>query len=378
MLSSCTNKDKIDANISIPFTLENGRTVLEASIKGQQSRYIFDSGSMISHADISSWGLFPVAYTKEWNNNKLSTVLVLGLNKIQFGDFNIKAHSYLINNSDSITRIKKNEGYNGLLGISIFEGYWCELSFSEQKIYLYKEKPEGYDMYSPANLININNPVDIPITIGNKIVYMTIDTGLSRAILFPEDMGIEKNNNNYLEIISDEEVEEYHLVKTNEIKILDETYKDKYIMTNSYSAKRFNYVSHNDIGLIGLDFLKNYDLLFDYREILKGKTTGMYYKSIIPSEERDYGFFSFLDEVPVLGVLNFAMTDKGLVIRSILKDSTAYKDYGLRPDDVITKINNCPISKFAKEELVDPNFFTSVVNFSILKNDSETTILFSQ
>jgi hypothetical protein len=233
-------------------------------------------------------------------------------------------------------------------------------------------------MFSPANLIYIKNPTNIPITIDNEIVYMTVDTGLSRAIFFPEDMEIEKNNNNYLEIISNEEVEQYHLVKTNEIKILDETYKDKYIMTNSYSAKRMNYVSHNDIGLIGFEFLKNYDWLFDYREIRKAQTTEMYYNPIVPVEERDYGFFSFLDEVPVPGILNFGITDKGLVIRSLIKDGIAYIEYGLRPGNIITKINGQSIFDYSKEALVDPAFFSMVTNVTILEDGIEREIDISQ
>jgi hypothetical protein len=351
--------------------------VLEASINGQQGRFIFDNAVMISNVDVNVWGLFPVAYTQRMYEGKLGWGLIFGLNRVYFGDIEVKAKSLIMNRSDTITRLKEYEGYDGLLGMSIFNGYWCELSFSEQKIILHKEKPNGYNNYSPARLLNINSSMDIPITIDNKIVFMTIDTGLSRAIFFPEEMGIEKNNSNYMEISSNEEVEQYHLVKTNEIKILDETYNDKYIMTNSYSAKRYNYVSHNDVGLIGLEFLKNYDLLFDYREIRKGETTGIFYKSIIPSAERDYGFFSFLDEVPIPGVLNFWISDDGLVISSILTDGIAYTKYGLRPGDVITKINNRPILDFTKEEIVNPNFYTMISDFSIMKNGSEIRIMFT-
>jgi hypothetical protein len=57
----------------------------------------------------------------------------------------------MINRSDIITKTKK-EGYDGILGTRIFEGYWCELSFSKKKIILQKEKPNYYINYMPVKI----------------------------------------------------------------------------------------------------------------------------------------------------------------------------------------------------------------------------------
>ena len=370
MLSCSDNENEI----SIPFVIENNRIILEAVVNGQKGRFIFDSGVMISLINISARNLFPAGYTKREINEKLKTVFVYALNKIYFRDRVVKARSWLINRSDMLTYINETEGYDGILGIRTFEGYWCELSFSKQSIVLHKEKPQSYLNYLPLKVLSKFDALYMPIIIDNTVFYMNIDTGLQSGILFPNDVIKQKNNNECREIVSNEEVERYYLVKTGSIKILDETYNNMSIMTNSYSAQRRNYVSHNDMGLIGVNFLKYYDLLFDYRELRKGKTTGMYYKPIVPLSERDYGFYSFLKDVPEPGILDFYLSDSGLEIISIIKDSLVYTNYGLRPGTVITKVNNRSISNFTKEELLDPLFYQRVTEFSILDEGHEKTI----
>jgi len=258
LLLSCVNDDNSSV-IVIPFSLENNRIVLDAYIHGQKGRFVFDSGIMHSNIGINARGLFPIAYTKRIYNGKLSTVLVYSLNKIKFGDIDVKARSWLINRSDVIKYIKEDEGYDGILGIRTFEGYWCELSFSKNEIILYKEKPKHFTMYSSIKMLSKYDAFYLPITIDDKIFFMNIDTGLQHGFLFQNDIINYKKDTELKTIISSEEIEKYYLVKTNSIFVLDEVYNDMLIMTNSYSAQRRNFVSHNDMGLIGINFLKHYD-----------------------------------------------------------------------------------------------------------------------
>jgi len=374
ILQSCYN-DNDESEIRIPFSIENNRIILDAVVNGQGGRFVFDSGVMHSYLDINALNPLPVAHTKRIYNGKLKTVFIYALNKIIFGKTVLKTHSWLINRADSIKYLKEYEGYDGILGIRTFEGFWCELSFSRKEIVLYKEKPKHYTMYSPAEMLSKYDVLYLPITIDDMEYYFNIDTGLRKSLLFPNGIIEQKGSDKMREIVSNEEVKRYYLVKTNEICILDEIYNNMSIMTNSYIAQRRNNDPlFNDIGLIGVHFLKNYDLLFDYRNIRKGKTTGMYYNPVIPLPERDYGFFSFLEEAPELGILNFSISDIGLEIVSILKDSAAYTIYGLRPGIIITKIMDKSIADYKKEELIDPSFFHTITNFSILENGNERTI----
>ena len=374
LISSCDQNNN-ENEIHIPFSLENDRIVLEAVVNGQKGRFVFDSGSVYSHLGVSARNLFPAGYRKEDYKGKEKTVIVYSLNKIRFGDTVVKARSWFINRSDLITLVKDYEGYDGILGIRTFEGYWCELSFSKQKIILYKEKPIAYGKYAPLKMLP-NSVLYLPITIDNTEFYMNIDTGSYRAILFPNDIILYKNKNECREIVSNERVKQYYLVKTNSISILDEIYTDMSIMTNSYieQTNNLNTISHNDRGIIGINFLKYYDLLFDYTELRKGKTAGMYYRPIVSLQERNYGFFSFIKEAPEHGILNFYVSDNGLIIISLLKDSVAYNVYGLRPGTIITKINEKPINEFTQEELAEPQFYHTVDNFTILDNGREKLI----
>ena len=361
--------------MSIPFILEENRIILDAVINDKSGRFIFDSGIIDSYVNIKSFSLFPVAYTKRIYKNKLRTVLVYGLNKIYFGDMEVKANSWIINHDDIIDYLKEEEGYDGLLGMRIFEGYWCEISFPNQEIILHKEKPKKeYKYHSPLKTFSKYDSFYLPIMVDNIEILMHVDTGLRYGALFPNDIINSKNDNEIKSIISIEEVKNYYLVETKSIVILDETYKNKYIMTNSYSAQRRNYTSHNDIGLIGINILKYYDLLFDYTEVKKGKTSGMYYQPLIPLSDRNYGFFSFLDEVPEFGILNFWLSETRLIIMSILEDSIAYNLFNLRPGMIITKINDNPISVFSREELLDPLFYHSVKSYSLHIDNEEKTI----
>lgn len=367
-LLSCNKDDR--AEIHIPFTLENNRIIMEAKVNGQEGRFIFDSGNMHSYLNIRARGLFPVAYTKREYKGRLRTIVIYALNKISISGIEINTQQWLINHDDVLDYLKKYEGYDGLLGIRTFEGYWCELSFSANEIILYKEKPSHFTKAAPIKYLSKIDKFYLPVTIDGNIFDIAIDTGLDKGIFFPDGIARYKKPDELKKIVSLEEVNEYHLVKTDSIHILDEVYTDAFIMTNSYLAQRRNWVSDNDRGLIGVNFLKYYDLLFDYRELRKGKTTVMYYKPIVPLAERNYGFYSFLKEMPEPGILDFYVSEKGLVIISIIKDSIAYTAYGLRPDNVITKINGEPVINIPREELLDPLFFSKVTDFSVL-NEAE-------
>jgi hypothetical protein len=290
----------------------------------------------------------------------------------------LKTHSWIGLSSSYSNKILQNEGFDGLLSFRIFEGYWCELSFSKRKIILHKEKPDAFTEHSPVLIENKYNDQNfIPVIIDGNDFYFEIDTGIPWAMNFPDGLVRFKDQNEFQIILSDEEAGNHHLVQTNSVHIFDETYHDAFVITNSVLAKRnTNTFSHdyNDMGMLGIDFLKYYDFLFDIRELRKGKTTGLYYMPNTPVEERDYGFFSFIKSVPEFGIVNYFTTIDGIVIQSILKDSIAYNEFGLRPGIIIKKINGRSAILFSIDEIHDPAFYLTADNFTILENGYERTI----
>jgi hypothetical protein len=355
--------------------LENNRIIVDATVNNKKGRFVFDTGTTESYLDIKATNLSRYGYTSTPYMGQQISVPIYNLKKIIFSDIELRTNSWVINRSD-LLRKSQDDGFDGILGAGAFEGYWCELSFSKSKITLYKEKPDCYKKFSPVKILSkYNADFFIPSIIDGELFYFDIDTGAPSGIYFPGGLIKAKNNDQYWEVIStSKELELYHLVKTNSIHILDEIYTDYFVMTTSSYSARDDTMYHS-FGLLGIDFLQYYDFLFDYRELREGKSTGMYYEPNTPLEERDYGVYSFINEVPKFGILNSTgFNEFGFTIHRILKDSVAYEVFGLRPGMTITKINGKSITGISQEELFEPFFYLTVENYTILENGIERTI----
>jgi hypothetical protein len=371
-LSSCEGKTNY---IEIPFVLENKRIAIEATINGQKGKFVFDTGSTESYLDIKVTNLSRYGHALTPYKGRQISTPIYNLKKITFGGIELKTRSWMINHSDLITR-SQNDGFDGILGVGIFEGYWCELSFSKSKIILYKENPGSFVNFSPVKILNkYNADFFIPCVIDGVTFYFDIDTGAPDGLYFPGGLVKIKKDNECREIAStDLDVPVFYLVKTDEIRILDETYTKCFVMTNSIYSARDDETYH-DFGVFGIDFLKHYDFLFDYRKLREGKSTGMYYKPNTPRKERDYGVYSFINEAPEFGILNSeGFTESGFVVHRIIKDSIAYKAFGLRPGMTVSKINGKPIAEISREELFEPSFYLTVDNYTVLEYNTERTI----
>ncbi|MDR2477979.1 MAG: hypothetical protein LBD48_01555 [Treponema sp.] len=154
---------------------------------------------------------------------KQTVVPAYKLNEITLAGVKLKTHSWVINRSDFITGIGE-EGFDGILGARVFEGYWCELSFSKSKIILRKEKPNHFTHFSPVKILNkYNADFFIPVVIDGNIFYFDIDTGQPSGILAPKGLIKEKNPGQYRQVLSVKDGSgptEYNIVETGSIKIL--------------------------------------------------------------------------------------------------------------------------------------------------------------
>jgi hypothetical protein len=373
-LSSCINSNSTDI-IEIPFNLIDRRIVIDATINGARGKFVFDTGVTESHVNIQLDNLRHIGNTTNKYMGVSKKEKIYALNKILLGGTELKTHSWIINRSAVLESIQK-EGYDGLLGIRVFEGYWCELSFSRNKIILHKKKPEYFSKWLPVNSIDKSRQYfSIPVNIDDNIIYCVIDTGMKIAMRFPKSVLCQKHTNDYVKVFSSDHVNQYHLVKTQKFTIMDETYINKFIMTNSYLSQYSNDDKYNNIGILGIDFLINYNILFDFTNLRNGKTTGIFYEPRVLLEERNYGFFSYVTNVPSSGILKMHYANKGLIIDDIIENGIAYNEFGLRPNMIITKINGKPIDDMTAEEQHDPGISTTIREYTILNNGIEHTMI---
>ncbi|MDR1221247.1 MAG: hypothetical protein LBK73_16835 [Treponema sp.] len=388
LFSCAEEKPPAPDMVEIPFVIQGGKMLVYATVYGRSGLYIFDTGASASYLDIDPKGLFPSRLGGFLDNGKRKLVWKRALNKISFGGVELRTRSEVITPSSMVVNIKKRTGYDGLLGIGVFEGYWCEISFSKSKIILRREKPDHFTNFSPVRKINrVNYGFLIPAAVDGADIHLAVDTGLSRGILFPEGAFRKKHPGDRCEVVSAGEVEQYHWVKAREIHILDETYTDRYIPTNSYVAAREPYDKDaDDIGLMGIDFLQYYDFLLDCRELRKGKTVGLYYEPNTPPEDRAYGAFNLARDASEFGVLGTTeiyagKNYYGVRIWDMLKDSVAYRDFGLRPGSVLLNVNGARIlwlprdEWYAGGELFGNGYYRTIRDYTIIEDGAERTVM---
>jgi predicted aspartyl protease len=315
----------------IPFELtSNNRIVLDADVNGTKGKFFWDTGSYLSQVDCRVDNLKfsnSTSFAQEHTSSYLSYYTLDG---ITFSGIRINAKSDVSKIPDSLKEsILIPEKLDGVLGINIFEGYWCEISFSERKIYLYSKKPRSYSSFIPAqfekNYILVSGDIDGDTT------RFYIDTGFNETIVFPESVIRKKDKSDYQKIESTTS-QNLFLVKANDISIFDKHIKNVYIITNTV----MNQITlSGGTGLIGVNFLKNSDLLFDFTQLNRMRIDKVYYKPIHKSIDLNKYFISV---IPNTGILQVFKQDNGLRIGYILSNSHLYKK-GIRPNFIITKID---------------------------------------
>jgi len=370
-------------SIVIPFINDGYGIYLDATINGYAGRFFLDTGTMLSWARINTEGLDAEdcilcncticdcihCYSPFW------------VDSIRFGDMDVRSRSLFVTEHEFFHVIESRSDDDGILGMLTFEGFWMELSFSRSEIVLHRQKPARFANANHAPLVMLDerfSALYLPIDIDGREFLMNVDTGLPSALFFPNDIVNYTSPDNMIgRILSDGEIGDFYLVRADSITVLDRTYEDRLIMNNSYVAARRNWESHTDKGLIGVRFLRNYDLLFDNREIFYGRTTGLYYIPIVPPEERDYGI-TLRTEVPVSGITNFRFSENGLAITGIIMGSLAY-ELGLRLGTEVTSIRGRAIDTFSIEELRDPMLFGGDAPVTILNEHGvEIGLILSQ
>jgi hypothetical protein len=175
ILSSCTKED-IPERIEISFDLENDWIILNATVNGVKGRYIFDTGGTISRVPMNAENLRHRGYTWRYKEGERYKQWIYNLKSISFGETEVKARSWVTNDPFVTTPIyKRGVLYTGVLGILTFEGYWCEISFTEHKLILHKEKPGCFTESLPVSVESKYNPqIKVPVKTGRNYILWLI------------------------------------------------------------------------------------------------------------------------------------------------------------------------------------------------------------
>jgi hypothetical protein len=372
-----TSKDRI----VIPFYVdENNRIVLHATINGLEGRFLFDTGAMLSHV-YGAGGRF--VYRRLWSardGEQVHVYRVYRVGRIWFGDTEVRARSLLIANDYYNAALCRREGFDGLLGNGIFEGFWVEIAFSRNEIVLYREKPAHFAGASHAPLMfwvrngRHDNRFLLYVDIDGVEFPMLIDSGAPDAFYFQSTVAYLIDPAYLRRVASINEAGDFYLARANSISFMGRTYYDRWLATNSFVAAR---LEHEHIaGIIGMDFLMHYDFLFDNTNMRRGRTSGMYFKPITKPGERDYGFFpaSLPTVAPKLGIIDFLRKPAGRKITCIMTDSELYTIHGLRPGTIVTEINGQTTRYMSTYEMHDAVFLHPVTDIAILENGREVFI----
>jgi hypothetical protein len=359
--------------IEIPFVLKNDgifvkgceRIVFDAVINNQTRGYFsFDTAAVFSAIPLRS--LFSL---HKIQINEPEPEKIYEINRIAIGGVKLNTRSFSIKIKEG-HRSFANENLNGLLGLYIFAGYWCEISFSEQKILLHQQKPDYFTQSLSAKIIS-GIPA-VPVVVDDREVFCFIDTGAPGTLYLPESVVEQKELDEYTAVVStgrlwDNGIRNYHLAKTHGITVFDQTFTDAYVMTNSYTAGYSGNPEYNSIGLIGIKFLQNYDLLFDLTslkqediylgvlglsKIWQRDMSPVYFKPVISQEDRKYGVDSPITphDIPSLGILMATKLEDGAIrIEALEEGSIAQTVFGLKLGMVITRLNGKILADLLEE-----------------------------
>lgn len=349
IISICLILLSCDSPKVIPFTLTNtNRIILEADVNGTKGKYFWDTGSFLSQVDCRVDNLKFSSSSSFAQNHTSSNLTYYLLDGITINGVWVNAKSEVSNIPDSLrSDILTPENIDGVLGINIFDGYWCELSFSDQKIYLHSKKPNKIFNSIPAEFEN--NYILISGTIDGDPTRFYIDTGSPNIMMFPESIIRKKSKTDYSKIETNNS-QNIFLVNTSDISIFDTHIKNVYVMTDTI----FNQITlSGGTGLIGMGLLKNYNLLFDFTQLKYMKISKVYYNSI--QNNINWNNY-FITQVPTTGVLQVINESTGIRIVYILKNSSLY-NFGVRPNYLLTKINGEPYTIGKEDHFISSIYY---------------------
>lgn len=355
-----------NSRIELPFTLtENNRIVFDANVNGKQGKYFWDTGAYASHANCNMENLEPAYNGSTAMLNDSDNLSYYTLNQITISGVEIKSVSEVTRITDSLKRkILDIEGLDGMLGINVFEGYWCEVRFSDNKVILHKKKPSGYASSIKTELDN--NYLLVNINIDDIQTRFYIDTGDPLTLRLPDSITHRKNIDKLSKVLASNTYD-YYLIPVANTTVLDKELNNVIIPANSHYRQ---VTLSGGTGLIGLNFLKNYNLLLDLTQLRSLKTSDIYYSVI----NKKLYCFDILPRIPDSGIVSYYVVEDGIIISGIIKDSRLNL-LGCGPNTLIIELNNRSIFEFEPQEIHSSLFsMVGLQSLTVLDKSNERII----
>jgi hypothetical protein len=348
---SCSSASKpAGAEYSIPFTLENNRIVLNAVIDGFPGKYFFDTGceGIITNTRIATLKETPPPYDRMYMLGSVKRYKAYSLDSIQIGETTVPVSTFVLGSDVKIV------GFDGIIGLSVFKGYFVELSFSKRRINLYKAEPKGYRRQIPIYFDTQSHPyLDCEID-GMKVPFL-IDTGSPINIVFPLPYANCVSRDKYQRIISYNESYESYRVNIDR-------YDDGFrvftrITGNSNPLSTLdNGTIFMSYGNLGLDYLKHLDLVIDNRG---SAVTYLRYRNrsfiadLYPGRKGIWFLCGRMNaQYNDLGIDGWQKDGERYVISSVLEKGKAISA-GIRPGTEIVKINGRSTGRYNARKITD-------------------------
>lgn len=253
---------------TIDFQLEHGRIVLYAKIDdGDSLRFMLDNGASTTVLDSTFWTSIkklktPSFIQKSGNFDYYYCPINISLSDYIYSidTLYVASEKYSQNHFSALS-------LNGMIGVELFYKSILVIDFENQKIHISDHLPENIQNYKKYDMISLHKQDD---PYYHKFRFLTIDglydkTGNPLSSNFFIDIGSITNNIDcpFCDNIDIEKSKSMVKDTTSIIYLL----LNKYPMIETVYMDTFADTVHVDDfknGVIGIDFLKHFNVIFDY------------------------------------------------------------------------------------------------------------------
>jgi hypothetical protein len=371
ILTKCSEQKSI-ADYSFPFTFENNRIVLVASIDGSSGKYFFDTGceGIITNTPIKSLKKIVRPYDHYYLLGSVKKYDAYAVNSIKFYSTPFSVSTFVLQSDTKLL------GFDGIIGLSVFKGYFVEISFDDNVIRLYKDKPKGYNNKVAIYFGNNSCPY-LQSNIDGINVPFLIDTGSPANIIFPLPIASCIDRSKYQRILSGNESYESYRVNIKYYNDGFRVYKNITGDSNPLSTLN-NGELFAQYGNLGLDYLHHFNLVIDNRGY---PITSMYYtnRSFIanfyPGKRGIWLLGGRMNaQYNNLGLDGWQFNNNKMYISSVIEKGKAYLA-GIHPGTEVVQINNKSVNEFSYKQIDDLLLFNKhKLTLKCIINNKETIV----
>ena len=275
VITSCSSMGKKEA-LSIPqkeecafdFKLEQGRIVIYAKINDMDSlRFMLDNGASTTMFDSTFWQLFKQQNTPHFIQKSGNYDYYYCPTTISLSDYCYSIDTIYVASEKYSQNYFSSLSLKGMIGVELFNKSIVGIDFENQKIFICDHLPENIQDYQKYDMVSLHKQGD---PYYHKFRFLTIDglydkNGEPVSSNFLIDLGSVTNNIDYpfcdkidiaksKSMVNDTASIIYLLL--NQCPMIESVYMDTFADTV--------HVDNFKNGIIGIDFLRHYSVIFDY------------------------------------------------------------------------------------------------------------------